>query len=656
MIQVQLNAADTITIAFRGAAYTQHCTPVTGKNEVLYRDLMAIPKLFALLSARQGAGDVFRLAFAQSAQDLGAQLHGRDPHAQGIWVVGAAQPAITTTPDFLLLVAGSLREGSEADWWRAGDVRFERLGAALAAKPIATLQQIRGPFLLAFHDRRSGEALLAVDRAGITTLCFATTATGDLVAATDASLLRQHRDISSALDLQALHDFLYFHMVPSPGTVFRGTRKLEPAQCLRWRRDGRHDIETWWRPKFLDRDSEDSRLLQSELLPALSGAVRRWRTEPTVGSFLSGGIDSSTVTGLVGREIRGASNAYSMGFSAAGYDEAQFAQIAARHFGASLRQFYVEPDQVAAEIFNVARAYDEPFGNSSAVPTLLCARYASRHGTETMLAGDGGDELYAGNERYAKQTVFEWYHKLPGALRVALLEPSLVEERWWNAIWPIRKLASYVRQARQPMPERLQSYNFLNRIDVAGMFETGFLRSIDRAHPADLLRRTYRDIDADNLVDRMLHLDWKFTLADNDLRKVGRMCELGGVNVHYPWLDEDVVDLSLRVAGHTKMRRLKLRSFAKQALTGFLPQEVLTKTKHGFGLPFGEWLKTSPALQTVVYELLRRFKPRGIVKPDFIEHLIQQHRDGHAAYFGTMVWVIAMLEAWLESHSLDTGL
>lgn len=609
-------------------------------------------QMLAVLPARRGPGASWRIERAASLAALNSALRNDEPHTGIVWLVEPHEATIVDRPEAQLVVIGALRDASDQQWWPRNDARFERLATRLATDFAATLRDLRGPFLLAFLNRRTGEAAIAIDRFGVQSLCYATASDGSLVAASDATLLRQHPRLNPALDPQALYNFLYFHMVPSPGTVFRGVRKLEPAQYLRVR-EAQHNAETWWRPEFRDREVESEDALRAEMIPALTRAVKRSGSRPSPGTFLSGGIDSSTVTGLLNRDAGQPMPAYSMGFAADGYDEARYAQLAAKHFKANLRQFYVEPDQVAQEIFNVATSYDEPFGNSSAVPTLLCARYAHSEGTRTMLAGDGGDELFAGNERYAKQRVFEWYHGVPGALRSALIEPLLVPQGFWNAPWPVRKAAAYVRQARQPMPLRLQSYNFLNRTPAEEMFEGSFRSSIDLTNPGALLQSSWDDVNAKNLVDRMLHLDWKFTLADNDLRKVSRMCSLAGVEVHYPWLDEDVVDLSLRLPGDAKMRGLKLRTFAKQALTGFLPQEILDKTKHGFGLPFGEWLKTSVALQTTVYELLGRFKARGVVRPDFIDYLITQHREGHAAYYGSMVWVIAMLEAWLESHRLD---
>src|SRR5262249_1165073 len=155
---------------------------------------------------------------------LRTALDACDPRTSSAWVVGAAPQHMLDGRDSLLLVAGNVRKAGDADWWPAGDARFEQLRTDLQTRAAAALAPLCGPFLLAFFDRRSGEALFAIDRAGITTLCFATTAEGDLLVASDASLLRQHPALRVELDPQGLYNYLYFHMVPSPGSVFRGVR------------------------------------------------------------------------------------------------------------------------------------------------------------------------------------------------------------------------------------------------------------------------------------------------------------------------------------------------------------------------------------------------------------------------------------------------
>ncbi len=524
-------------------------------------------------------------------------------------------------------------------------------GAALAAAcrrdGDAFLQHIAGHFALALIDKLEHVTRLAIDRIGVYPLCYAQTAES-LVFGSTTDALRAHPAVSGRVSPQALYDFLYFHMIPSPGSIFADVRKLEPAQLLTFR-DRKISLQYYWSPRFVDGGRASFADLQDEFLKIVRNAVNRCEPSPTTGAFLSGGTDSSTVSGMLAG-LRPNSKTYSIGFAQQGYDEIEYARIAARHFKTDQHEYYVTANDVADAFGQVAAAYDEPFGNSSAIPTLFCARLAARDGTRVMLAGDGGDELFGGNARYAKQKVFHVYQSIPAPLRAAVLEPLFVTlpvSRW---LPPLRKVRSYIEQARQPMPDRMESYNFLHRDDPARMFTTAFQAQFRREHPLDLLRAVYQRAQTDSLLNRMLFLDWKFTLADNDLRKVNRMCALGGVDVRYPMLDDELLEFSARVPPDMKLKGLKLRWFFKKALENFLPAEIINKSKHGFGLPFGEWLKESPRLQDAVYSNLQDFKARRLMKSEFIDDLITSHRGGHAAYYGTMIWVLAMLEQWLREH------
>ena len=298
----------------------------------------------------------------------------------------------------------------------------------------------------------------------------------------------------------------------------------------------------------------------------------------------------------------------------------------------------------------MAAAYDEPFGNSSALPALFCASLARQDGKRRLLAGDGGDELYAGNARYAKQQVFEVFQHLPSPLQTLL--------RALTAPLPggaplLGKVKSYVAQASVPLPDRLQSYNYVYRLGVAAMFTPDFAAGIDTQLPSQLDRDIYqRPADASTL-NRMLYLDWQHTLADNDLRKVGRMCALAGIEVRYPMLDEAVVEHSLRIPSRLKLPSGRLRDFYKQAVRGFLPEAIINKSKHGFGLPFGVWMADHPGLREMAGDNLARLRRRGILRPEFIDRALHLHQQEHAAYYGELVWVMMMLELWLTSRGFE---
>ena len=299
----------------------------------------------------------------------------------------------------------------------------------------------------------------------------------------------------------------------------------------------------------------------------------------------------------------------------------------------------------------VARHFDQPFGNSSAVAAYRCAMLARENGIDKMLAGDGGDELFGGNTRYAKQKTFDAYHFAPTALRRHVLEPMLLGPPIIRRMPLLRKVASYIEQARIPMPERMETYNLLERFGAANVFAPGFLERIDCAAPAELQRDVYRDCDAESLIDRMLAYDWRLTLADNDLPKVCGSARLASEEVGFPLLDDDLLDFSLRLAPELKVKGLTLRFFFKEALRGFLPDQIIRKRKHGFGLPFGPWLVRSPELLSLARSSLEHLASRKIIRRELVADLFSARLAEHAGYYGEMVWVLMMLEQWLQAKA-----
>ncbi|MDZ7828288.1 MAG: asparagine synthase-related protein [Halofilum sp. (in: g-proteobacteria)] len=508
------------------------------------------------------------------------------------------------------------------------------------------LEHVGGDFGMVVADPERGRLTAAIDRLGQTALFFAR-CRGGVILATRRALLSGHPDSPREIDPQSVHDFFYFHMIPAPATLYAGLEKLPAAHRIGV--DG-SDVsrERYWTPAFSE-EAIDGDAFGERLRETLSGAVER-RLGPGTGSFLSGGLDSSTVTGLHARLRPEEARAFSIGFDVPGYDEIPYARRAAEHFGVPLKEYYVTEGDVADAVETVVRAFDEPFGNSSALPAYFCARRAREEGIERMLAGDGGDELFGGNARYAKQGVFEQYFRLPAALRRGLVEPLLCGPL--GALPGLRKGRSYVRQARIPLPDRLETYNFLHRIDPASVFEAEFLESIDHTRPLQRLREVYAAPDDASTLNRMLYLDWQITLADNDLRKVDGACRLAGVDVAYPMLDDEVVALSCRIPSGDKLRAGRLRHFYKQAFRGFLPDEILTKKKHGFGLPFGMWLRDDPRLHELARDMLHKVQAQGWIRPAFIDELMEVHLRDHPGYYGEFIWVLMALGIWLDHHGL----
>lgn len=518
--------------------------------------------------------------------------------------------------------------------------------AAFAADRADAPRYVRGAFAVVILDLSHRVALLATDRFGISSLCFSQQ--GARLAFADRADAVPRRG-PPEYDPQAIYDYLYFHVIPAPRTIFKDVQRIPAAQRVTASARGA-ELASYWTPRFEENQAQPFEALKAEFVQLLRESVTREAAGAKAGSFLSGGTDSSTVAGLLGEATGAPAKTYSIGFDAQGYDEMAYARIAARHFRTEAHEYYLTPADLAEGIPAVAAHYDQPFGNSSAVPAFFCAKMARADGIERLLAGDGGDELFGGNVRYAKQRVFAAYESVPAVARRGVLEPLLLGVPVFSRLPVAKKAVSYIRQARLPMPERMNSYNLLMRLGVERILSDDFLARVDPQAPARQERATYRHCEAQTLLNRMLAYDWKYTLADNDLPKVVETTHMAGVSVGFPLLSDELVDFSLRLAPELKLKGLRLRYFFKEALRGFLPEAILSKKKHGFGLPFGVWLTQHAQLRELAFGSLSSLKRRGYVRGTFIDELVDRHIGEHPGYYGEMVWILMMLEQWLAAQ------
>lgn len=543
----------------------------------------------------------------------------------------------------LIACLGRLRHASVS-----GDVSaiLHTLASDYRTLGTSALQKLSGSFALAILDPKRRTALLAVDRIGIEQLYYAPQTDGLLFATAPGALTRVG-SFDTRIDPQAIYDYLYCHMIPSPRTIYRGLRKLPASHFLEWR-DGALRVESYWLPQFAETPI-DAAAAGREMREMIEAVIRREASETSaaqLGAFLSGGIDSSTVAGMLARVTQPA-HTYSIGFAVPGYDEMDYARTAVRHFQTTPHEYYVTPDDVAELLPQIAVATSEPFGNSSLLPAYCCARFAREQGISRLLGGDGGDELFAGNERYATQGIFELFGRLPSALQslIAAAAKPLAH------VPLARKVHSYVKQARIPLPDRMDSYAFLVRHQPIEVFNPDFLNQVRTLEPLELKQAMFFAPDNASTLNRMLYLDWHFTLHDNDLVKVNTACRLAGVQVAYPLLDDEVVALSCRIPSAEKLRGTTLRWFYKDAVRGFLPEAIINKKKHGFGLPFGVWTRSDSRLLAITDGVLESLKQRGWFQPAFLDQARQLHREGHAAYYGELVWILTMLELWLQGNN-----
>jgi asparagine synthase (glutamine-hydrolysing) len=602
---------------------------------------------FSTRSGDDGAATLRLMLAANNSTTENAEL--KTTPQSGLAVFGtAARPRLLEADGFLLAIVGHPRL-RDADRRVSNELELLR---ALQARGKSALTDIGGDFALAAWDSRLRRGLLAIDHIGVHQLVYGR-ANGSLVFASNLDLLGGFPGVRRELSKQGLYDYLYYHVSPGPHTIYTGLTRVRPGQCVEFGHDGNDTASTYWSMGFQEVPHLPYDSLKQEFVSLMQGAVQE-STEglATTGAFLSGGTDSSTVSGMLARVRGGPVPTFSIGFDVEGYDEMAYARIAAKHYGCEHHEYYVTPKDVVDAVPRIAASYDQPFGNASAIPTYYCAKLASDHGVNRLLAGDGGDELFGGNERYAKQHLLGLYQNVPQALRRGLIEPLMLSTPGLRHLPGLSKLRSYVEQARPAMPQRYASYNLLMHLGHANVLTADFRSAVDADHPHKLLAEAHAPFASASLVNQMMGIDLRFILADGDLPKVTHMCELAGVDVAFPILDDRVVDFSQKLASDLKLRGTTLRWFFKEALKDFLPPAVITKQKHGFGLPVGAWLVGHKPLFDLAADGIGLLRQRGIVEPKFIDELLHTRLRQHPAYYGTMAWVLMMLGLWLDSRKL----
>ncbi|MBK1696016.1 asparagine synthetase B family protein [Rhodovibrio salinarum] len=511
--------------------------------------------------------------------------------------------------------------------------------------------QLVGAFALVVLDPVAGRAVLAIDRMGVEQLFYAE-ADGGLVFATDLDILAAHPRVDTEITPQAVYRYALNYVSPAPETIYAGAAKLLPAHALEWCAGRQVQQVPYWHPPAPGSVSGRRDALAEELHDRLDGAVRgTLATHPAQhpGAFLSGGLDSSVVAGLLGQAAGAGTPAFTIAFEDPRYDESSYAACAAAHFGLAHNTRHLSPSDAADLVPTLAAACDEPFGNSSLLPAYVCARMAREAGVDLLLAGDGGDELFAGNKRYVEQKILGLYGHLPGAVRAGLSTtlsalPSRLAVSW------LGKAQRYVARAAQPMPERMIESGIYRRDVLDHIFTADALAEIEVDAPAATWRRHYAEAGTDDLVHAMQRLDWRVTLSDNDLRKVQRAGALAGVEIAYPMLDPGLVEFAAGLPSNLLIQRFRLRAFFKDAMVGFLPQSILTKPKHGFGMPFSEWTRSDAGLWALVVDAFAALKTRKIFRADFLDQVLRAHADDSDPELSAIVWDLLMLEIWWQAR------
>jgi len=396
------------------------------------------------------------------------------------------------------------------------------------------LRLIRGVFSVAIWDRRSKSILLAVDRFGVKPLSYSVSPSEIIFASHARGVLASHR-VAKEVDPQTIVAYLNYTAVPAPLSAYKGIQKLPPATCLIWQ-DGAVRLTQYWELDYTEDKKSSEKILARELLERMEQAVYQNSYDAPVselGCFLSGGTDSSSVVGLLTQIKKTSINTFSIGFTEDRFNELAYAHIAKKHFDSVHAESKVGPDDAFRILPKIVDLFDEPYANSSVIPTYYCQMLAVEKGRKVMLAGDGGDELFGGNEHYRTDGIYQFYQRIPRALRMGLIDPlvSLIP-----ATAPgVGKVRRYVQSSNTPNPDRYSRWMMLQyfppeKILGADMpFRNGHgdLLAIARSH--------YQSAKAESELNRLMYLDVKMVLGDCDLPKVVRASELPELQCDFPF-------------------------------------------------------------------------------------------------------------------------
>jgi len=502
------------------------------------------------------------------------------------------------------------------------------------------VQHLRGMFAFALWDQQERCLFIARDRVGKKPLYYTLTPEGTLVFGSELKSLLEHPQVKREINVKALDAYLTFGYVPDSLSIFQGVQKLPPGHYLTFS-GGRVAIGQYWdfryEPVAEGRSEED---YLEELRALLEEAVRvRLVSDVPLGAFLSGGVDSSTVVGLMARHMTQPVKTFSIGFPEDSHDELKYARIAAKHFGTDHHEFIVTPD-VCRVVDELAWHFDEPFADPSAIPTYMVSKMAREHVT-VALSGDGGDELFAGYTRYVVDRQRGGFDRLPQFVRQGMMQPF--SRRLPHGAWGRNYLYNV---ALDPLSRYIDSVSVFTSLNRDSLYAGDFARQLDGVDGAAARFRKYAArVTSGSPLDALLYVDSKTYLPGDILTKVDRMSMAVSLEARVPLLDHKLIEFVTRIPASLKMKGLETKHIFKRAVRGLVPDEILDRRKQGFDPPLQKWINNE--LRSYIRETLtgQRTRERGYFNPGYIDLLFAEHERGRRDH-STQLWALFMLELW----------
>ena len=502
--------------------------------------------------------------------------------------------------------------------------------------------ELRGMFSIAIWDDRKKKLILARDRVGKKPLYYYHDGS-KLLFASEIKAILQVPGISRDIDIEALSDYFSFLYVPAPKSIFKSIRKILPGHFLVASADGVRETK-YWDLSFAKTEELTEEKWCEKLSEALHEAVKiRLMSEVPLGAFLSGGVDSSSVVAMMQKAIGSPVITSSIGFEEKEFNELPYARSVASYFGTDHHEQIVRPDAVAV-LQKLVWHYDEPFADSSAVPTYYVSKVARQHVT-VALSGDGGDENFAGYRRYyfdqRENYIRNW---LPAGVRQPVF--GALASLYPKADWApriFRGKATFQNLARCPIEAYFRSVAACQSELKGELLHGDIQRQLADYDSVNVLREYYNKADTDDLLSKVQYVDIKTYLTDDILAKVDRASMAVSLEVRAPILDHKFMELAARIPSTLKLRGLNGKYIFKKMLEQRLPQAIVRRPKMGFAVPLARWFRGE--LRDMAYDVIVGSKADDLLQPNTVARIWAEHQGGFRDR-STELWTLLMFRLW----------
>lgn len=519
------------------------------------------------------------------------------------------------------------------------------------------VEKLRGMFAFCIWDEKRKRLFLARDRIGQKPLNYAIK-NGNIIFASEIKSILQDPEISREVDINALDSYLTYQYVPAPETMFSGINKLPPAHSLVWE-NGKIKIERYWNLNFQNKINMAEDEFCQRILDLLTEATKiRLVSDVPLGVFLSGGIDSSAIVGLMSKLSSHPVKTFSIGFEEETFNELKYARKVAKIFATDHHEYIVKPEALNI-LPKIIWHFNEPFADSSCIPTYYLSKM-TRQEVTVALNGDGGDETFAGYERYVANKIANIYNLIPQSIRknlfsfiTAVLPESTRRKDFIKRFKRFAKANDSSRERRyarwmsifdDDLKSNLYSEKLKNR-----------LKGIDSWN---YLLDVYRQSDANNFIDATLFVDIMTYLPGDLLVKIDISSMANSLETRSPFLDHKLMEFAASIPSNLKLKGWTTKYLLKKALTKILPKDILNRRKAGFGVPIGTWFRQE--LKDYAYDILLSEKSlkRGYFKKEAIKRILDEHTKGKIDH-GARIWSLINFELWhqmfIDNYSLQNG-